>query len=120
MKQSIKIQSISDIITNSSSETFCKICSKDQIEEIYEALKLVLPGEDTDYEPVVYLDKLDEHELEYESEELLEEISPGDKCARLELPYSVWCPAFFKYGIEGLLREKFPNGTYTIIYNEEY
>lgn len=109
---SIKIQSISDIITNSSSETFCRIYSKDQIEEIYEALKSVLPGNDSDYEPVISLDKLDE------PEELLEEISPEDKYVRLELPYSVWCPAFFKYGIEELLKEKFPNSTYTIIYNE--
>lgn len=118
MKYYLNIQSVSDIITNSSSETFCRICSKDQIEEIYEVLKSIIPSDDYECEPVVSLDKLDERELEYEPEELLKEISPEDKYVRLELPYRVWCPAFFKSGIEGLLKEKFPNSTYTIIYNE--
>lgn len=88
------------------------------MDEIYEVLKLVLPGDDTDYEPVVYMDKLYEDDDDY-LPELFEKMEPGEKYARLELPYSIWCPTFFKYGIEGILKEKFPNGDYTIIYNED-
>lgn len=118
MKYPIHIQSISDIITNSSSETFCRIRSKEQIEEIYEALKSVLPGDDTDYEPVVYLDELDEEDYDWLPKDFLEGLRPGERCARLKLPYSIWCPTFFKAGIESILKEKFPNGSYTILYEE--
>ena len=117
-KSIIKIQSISDIITNSSSETFCRICSEEHLKEIYETLKDILPGDDTDYEPVLRLDTLEEDDREY-LPELFEEIEPGEQYARLELPYSIWYPSFFQYGIEGILKEKFPNGDYTIIYNED-
>lgn len=116
-KWTIKIQSISDIITNSSSETFCRIFSKEHIEEIYDVLKSILPGDDTDYEPVMYLDEPYEDDREY-FPEVFENIGPGEKYARLELPYGVWCPTFFKYGIEAVLKEKFPNGNYTIVYGD--
>ena len=117
-KQTIKIQSISDIITNSSSETFCRICSKEQTEEIYDLLKTVLPGDDTDYEPVIRLSKLYEDDKDY-LPELFEEIEFGDNYVELDLPYGIWCPTFFKYGIEAVLKEKFPNSDYTIFYNNE-
>ena len=112
------IQSISDIITNSSSETFCRICSKEYLEEIYDILKTVLPGEDYDYEPVIYLEELDEDDRKYLPEPF-KKIESGEKHVRLELPYSMWYPTFFKYGIEATLKEKFPNGNYTIIYNND-
>lgn len=117
-KQTVKIQSFTDLITNSSSETFCRIRSKEYVEEIYETLKGVLPGDDTDYEPVVYLDKIDEEDRDWLPEDFLKELGPEEKCARLELPYSIWYPTFFKHGIEAILKEKFPNGSYTILYEE--
>lgn len=82
-------------------------------------LKSIIPGDDSDYEPVVWLDTLDEDDMEYLPQEFLEEIEPGEKYARLELPYSIWYPAFFQYGIEGILKDKFPNSSYTIVYEDD-
>lgn len=118
MKYCINIQSISDIITNSSSETFCRIRSKEHIEEIYRVLKAVLPGDNNDYEPVVYFDEIDEEDCKWLPNDFLKGLELGEQCARLELPYDIWYPNFFKYGIEGILKEKFPNGSYTIFYEK--
>ena len=46
MKIVINIQTISDIITNSSSEVFCTITGKD-VEAIYQMLKPFFPGDDS-------------------------------------------------------------------------
>ena len=46
----IKIQSISDIITNSSSEVFCTITSKD-VKAIYQVLEPFFPGNDDEFDP---------------------------------------------------------------------
>lgn len=52
----IKIQSISDIITNSSSEVFCTITGKDA-EAIYQILSPYFPGEDCEMEPTLSLEE---------------------------------------------------------------
>lgn len=52
----LTIQSISDVITNSSSEIFCTITSKD-IETIYEILKKLFPGTDSELYPYLWMDE---------------------------------------------------------------
>lgn len=113
----IKIQSFSDIITNSSSEVFCRICSKDQLYEIYDVLASIFPGDDPEFEPVIRLDNLDE-EIEYLSDKTIKDLVPYKQYASLELPYSMNYPSFFKYGIEGILKERFQKGNYTIFYGD--
>lgn len=46
MKLPITIQSVSDIITNSSSETFCIITSDEKLDDIFKALKTIIGSED--------------------------------------------------------------------------
>ena len=48
----IKVQSISDIITNSSSEVFCTITGKD-MESIFEILYPLFKGQDSEFEPTI-------------------------------------------------------------------
>ena len=66
MKIDIKIQSISDIITNSSSEVFCRIQSN-QLIEIFEVLKPLFPNTDSEMGPIIYLEK--EYDEDYENED---------------------------------------------------
>lgn len=54
MKVVIKIQSISDIITNSSSEVFCRITSDTQLEAITELLRPLFSGYDSEMYPTMY------------------------------------------------------------------
>lgn len=56
MKVDIKIQSFSDIITNSSSEVFCTITGNDT-EAIYQLLSPFFPGEDSEMEPTLSLEE---------------------------------------------------------------
>ena len=66
MKIDIKIQSISDIITNSSSEIFCCIQS-DKLNEVFEILKPLFPNIDPEMGPVIYSEK--EYDDDYENED---------------------------------------------------
>lgn len=93
MKQSgltigIKIQSISDIVTNSSSEVFCTITS-DIIKDIYSFLKQLF-GECDEYEPTIYYEK--------DSGEIL-----------INLPYGFGGTEFFRKGLETILDKNFEN-----------
>lgn len=105
-KIKIQIQSISDIITNSSSEVFCMINSRDEEikKRIYEYLKNDLfPGKYSDEEPTVdYWDDEDNDEIQI--------WLPYDHCSSL---------TFYKAGIEAILNEKFGKNNYTIEYNED-
>ena len=51
----INIQSFSDVITNSSSEIFCTITG-DDLKAIYDLLKPILPGRDSDLEPTLHME----------------------------------------------------------------
>lgn len=51
----IPVQSVSDLITNSSSEIFCTITG-DDLKAIYDLLKPILPGRDSDLEPTLHMD----------------------------------------------------------------
>ena len=55
LKITLKIQSISDLITNSSSETFLRIDTKYKVlhDEIYNALKYLFPSHDWELSPVI-------------------------------------------------------------------
>ena len=59
----INIQSFSDVITNSSSEIFCTITG-DDLKAIYDLLKPILPGRDSDLEPTLHME--DNYTIEYE------------------------------------------------------
>lgn len=90
------IQSISDIITNSSSEIFCTITSNyaDEIRDIFD--KLFNYNDDPEMCPAVDIDE------------------DGD--VTIELPYDTSSvQEFFKAGIEAILNTKFKN-KYSISY----
>lgn len=99
MKIKFKIQSFSDIITNSSSEVFCKIDSECFRKEIYKLLKSLLPGSDSDLEPTVTI---------------------FDGAVEVSLPIDMFDQReFFKAGIEAILEKWFNSETYTIEYEED-
>lgn len=66
LKITFKVQSLSDIITNSSSEVFLRIDSKDEKthNEIYKVMQELFPGNDYEMSPGVF---------EYLEEKILEE-----------------------------------------------
>ena len=99
----INIQSISDIITNSSSEVFCTITGKDA-KSIYETLSPLFEG-DSDFTPF----------LEYWEEGEYDEDAP--EMVQLNIPYSCSeASEFYKAGMEALLAKYFGEGNYTIEY----
>ena len=53
LNQDIKIQSFSDIITNSSSELFCQITG-DNLDTINEILSEIIKGADSEFDPTIY------------------------------------------------------------------
>lgn len=53
LNQDIKIQSFSDIITNSSSELFCQITG-DNLNTINEFLSEIIKGTDSEFDPTIY------------------------------------------------------------------
>lgn len=101
----LKVQSISDLITNSSSETFLTIQTEDQNlhKEIYEVLTNLLPSCDRDLSPVIT------DETEYYREEGYKEF-----VCTLSLPYGMECDAFFEVGITAILKDLFGEENYII------
>ncbi len=112
MKVALFLQSISDVITNSSSELFCTIFSDEHIDEIGELL-FSLFGFENDaeiYPRVSVLHKDEESEWRDDLE------GYPDTWVELELPYSLSeLGTFFKAGLDAVLREHF-NGLYKIVY----
>lgn len=105
MKIVIKIQSVSDIITNSSSEVFCTITGKDT-KSIYEILSPLFKG-DPEFAP--YLDYWEENEYDEGAPEMI----------TLNIPYScLEVSEFYKEGIEALLTKYFGEGNYEIDYED--
>lgn len=104
MKVDIKIQSISDIITNSSSEVFCKITG-DNIDKIWGILQPLFPGTDSELEPV----------LRYYEDNEWDEGVP--ELIVLDFPYGLESVSeFYKAGLEAILKDLNCN----IEYNDEY
>jgi hypothetical protein len=92
----IKIQSISDIITNSSSEVFCSITGQD-IKAIKDIIIPLFPNTDSEMGPIAYLNE-------------------EDSCVVIEIPYGLDGVAdFYKEGLEAIL-DKYLGGHYNIEY----
>lgn len=114
MKIIIPIQSFSDIITNSSSEVFCRIISESQLYEIFKFL-LTLFRDDRysdEYPSMSYIEKNEDYNSEYYKDY-------PNYWIELELPYRYsygGVISFFKAGIEAILKENFTD--YKIIYDE--
>lgn len=104
----IKIQSISDIVTNSSSEVFCTITSPD-IETIHKLLEPLIPSWDHECSPT--LDFYKKGEYEYDLDEYNE-----DPFIQIRIPYGIDCYDFYKAGLEAILDKQIGNGNYTINY----
>ena len=103
MNIKINIQSISDIITNSSSEVFCTITGKD-IESILDILSPLFGG-DSDIEPT----------LSYYEDEDLEEGEVPHIC--IWMPYGIdRSSMFYKAGLEAILNQTIGKENYTIEY----
>ena len=104
MKVGIKIQSVSGIITNSSSEVFCKITGNN-LDEIWGILQPLFPGIDSELEPV----------LRYYEDNEWDEGVPENIV--LEFPYGLESVSeFYKAGLEAILKDLNCN----IEYNEDY
>lgn len=96
LRIAIKIQSMSDIITNSSSEVFCTIKGQD-IKAIKDIIIPLFPNTDSEMGPVAYLNE------EY-------------SCIVIEIPYGLDGVAdFYKEGLEAIL-DKYLGGHYYIEY----
>lgn len=89
----INIQSFSDVITNSSSEIFCTITGND-LKAIYDLLKPILPGRDSDLEPTLHME---------------------ENAITLWLPYGDSPTEFYKAGLEAIL-DKYFKDNYKIEY----
>ena len=96
MKIKINIQTVSDIITNSSSEVFCTIKGQD-IKAIKDIIIPLFPNTDSEMGPIAYLNE-------------------EDSCVVIEIPYGLDGIAdFYKEGLEAIL-DKYLGGHYYIEY----
>ena len=101
IKISIPIQSISDIITNSSSELFCTIHSDNNLLPIYELVERLFPDDDPDYRPSIYWMNGDEIVSPYDE-------TQSDPYIEIYIPYSFYnLETFFKGGLEAVLNQSF-------------
>lgn len=115
VKIGIPVQSVSDLITNSSSEVFCRISSEKYLDEIWELLSPLFNSSDPELYP-----RIIECNLEEEKESLtVEEIKELPyKWLQVELPYSMSKVSdFYKTGLEAILRKNFGEN-YKIIYED--
>lgn len=104
LRINIKLQSVSDIITNSSSEVFCTITGKD-VESIYSLLKPFFPGDDSEMEPV--LSYYEKGEWDEESPEI----------AVIWMPYGFdGVTTFYRAGLKALLDELIGENNYSVDY----
>lgn len=100
----IKIQSLSDLITNSSSEVFCRIFS-DRLEEVVAILSPLFPNQDSEMGPT----------LSYWKQGEWDEDSPS--FISIEFPLGVeGYEEFYKKGLEATLNQFFGSENYTITY----
>ena len=102
----MKILSISDVITNSSSEVFCYIAHDDPqvLDEIYDLLSKIIKDDcyyDEDYVTIT-------NNSELEGEDYRDNLE-------ICMPYRLWsCSEFYKAGLEAILEKYFED--YTIYY----
>lgn len=115
----INIQSISDIITNSSSETFCRISSERELLQIYEFLKEIFPQWGTyEVDPMVDLRRNDGETVEKE------DVESGDYSnlhVAIEVPYGMeGLGKLLEYGLDPTLRDNVPGATFNIEFDDNY
>lgn len=97
MKIKIKIQSISDIITNSSSEVFCTVTSELYLDEVKNLLRTIFPGEDSELEPT---------------------IETTCNAVTLWMPYGQYgMDVFYREGLKAIL-DKYFNENYEIVFQD--
>lgn len=100
------IQSISDVITNSSSEVFCTITGSDEVlNKISEILKAVIP-DDYYWEEDPHLRMRNKENFVEDGWYSAEDVAEyPERWIEVVLPYSVaHCSDFYKAGIEALLK----------------
>ena len=96
----IPIQSLSDVVTNSSSELFCTIFSDTQLDEIHDIFdNLFGYNDDSEMSPAVYFRNKDKDDDYYEDY--------PESWLEIWLPYGYECTRFMKAGIEAVLKERF-------------
>ena len=90
----IPIQSFGDIITNSSSETFCTITSEEKLEDIYKALTAIIGSDGYSEDNICIYKKEDEEK--------------GQEYLRLDVPYDADnYKDFIAAGVEVILDKGF-------------
>ena len=112
----IPVQSVSDLITNSSSEVFCRISSEDKFDEIWDLLRPLFNNADPELYPRI-VDRYLEEEKEYLTVEEIKALPY--KWLEIELPYSMSeSREFYKAGLEALLSKNFGDN-YSVEYYDE-
>ena len=112
----IPVQSVSDLITNSSSEVFCRISSNDHLDEIWELLSPLFNNYDSEMYPCLR-ERVLEEEKEYLTVEEIKELPY--KWLEIEMPYSMSeSEDFYKAGLEAILTKNFGEN-YQITYYDE-
>lgn len=115
VKVRIPIQSVSDLITNSSSEVFCRISSEDHLSGIWNLLKPLF----NNYDPEMY-PYITERNLEEEKDQLdVEEIKRLPyRWIEISLPYDMdESKDFYRAGLDAILSKNFED--YTIDYEDD-
>lgn len=116
-KIGIPIQSVSDLITNSSSEVFCRISSEEHLDEIWDLLAPIFISDDPEILP-----EITERYLENEKDWLsIEEIkSLPYKWIEVGFPYSMSeAKDFYRAGLEAILSKNFGEDYKIVYYNED-
>ena len=115
LNQDIKIQSISDIITNSSSEVFCRITSDDYLVKIADILCGAISSRhaDPEIEPLCRLRYKDE--LYWYSDE--EKANLPSQWVEIEVPYGWSGKDFYELALPAVLDKLIGNENYKIIYD---
>lgn len=106
----IPIQSISDVITNSSSELFCTIFSDDHLNDIYDFLKIIISeGYDEESMSMSLREKDEDYLGDYKDY--------PDRWIEIDLPYDGYgMESVLRVGIIAILDSTFKDN-YKIIFN---
>lgn len=107
----IPVQSMSDVITNSSSELFCTIFSDKHLDDIYEFFRDIIGVGYSDESLSVHI----EHKDEYYDEECYKDYP--DNWIEIHMPYD-YCNVsnILQVGLKAILENKFKDG-YKIVFD---
>lgn len=116
LKADINIQSVSDIITNSSSEVFCRIESENHLQKIFELLKGVITGSDFEYEPVCSIEYKKDYADDGYDYDYYKDFPEEFIC--INVPYGWSGYEFYELALPMVLDNLVGNGNYDIIYGD--